>query len=81
MDEYGYMVNKDRKCPVLIRFKYGAVETFRPNAEGEWVRTPIKDNILNGGGDFVWYDDIPEEEVEYYKDLICKAYKEAGMLK
>ena len=74
---YGYMVRKDDDCPILIRFKNGAVETFRPKEPGEWVRTPVKDSILSGGGDFVWYDDVPEEDVEYYMDIIRKAWEEA----
>ncbi len=75
---FGYMVDKSGPIPVLIRFQYGAVETFYPNEPGEWKRTPLKDSILEGGGNFVWYDDISEDQVEYYMDLIRKARKEAG---
>lgn len=71
--KYGYMVRTDGPRPVLIRFKGGEVETFRPDAPGEWERTPTKDSILRGGGDFVWYEDVPDVDVEYYMDLIRKA--------
>lgn len=78
LKDYGYMVENGDGFPVLIRFRHGAVETFYPDVEGEWERTPLKDSILNGGGDFVWYDDIPVEDVEYYMDLIRKKWREAG---
>ena len=71
--DYGYMIRKDDDFLVLIRFKNGEVETFRPKEPGEWVRTPTKDSILEGSGDWVWYDDVPEEDVEFWMDKIRKA--------
>ena len=65
--KYGYSVRTDFGFPILIRYHNGEVETFRPDG---WERTPGKDSILNGGGDFVWYDDISEEEaVNYMKQI------------
>ena len=77
MARYGYSVKTEGGL-VLIRYANGAVETFSPSTPGEWRRTPIKDNILNGGGDFVWYDDITEEEAMKYADRIRQAYNKAN---
>ena len=75
MARYGYSVRTDgRKVPVLIRYRNGEVETFDPSVAGEWRRSPTKDSILYGGGDFVWYDDITEEEAMKYADRIREAY-------
>lgn len=72
---YGYSVRTDFETPILIRYKYGQVETFDPRVPGEWRRTPGKDNILIGGGDFVWYDDITEEKAMEYMDKIREDVK------
>lgn len=73
---YGYAVRTaETKIPVLIRFTQGQVETFNPEAEGEWERTPLKDAILRGGGDFVWYDDISEAEAKRFMDQIRRLRK------
>lgn len=69
---YGYSVRTDFGFPVLIRYHHGAVETFDPGEPGEWRRSPTKDSILYGGGDFVWYDDITEEEAKKYMEQIRK---------
>ena len=76
--KYGYSVRKDGAYPILIRYKYGAVETFDPDEPGEWRRSPTKDSILIGGGDFVWYDDITEEEAMKYADQIREVYNRAN---
>lgn len=76
--KYGYMVRTDGGYPVLIRSRHGAVETFDPSEPNEWRRSPVKDNILSGGGDWVWYDDITEEEAAKYADKIRKLYKAAN---
>ena len=62
--KYRYSVRTDFGFPILIRFANYAVETYRK--DGVWERTPGKDSILIGEGDFVWYDDITEEEAEKY---------------
>ena len=72
-NEYGYMIRKHEVLPALIRFKNGAVETYRPWESDEWVRTPVKDSILEGSGDWVWYDDVPDEDVEFWMEKIRKA--------
>ena len=64
--EYGYMVRSDEDIIVLIRFKNGAVETYRPWTGTDWVRTPTKDSILEGSGDWIWYEDVPEGDVDYW---------------
>ncbi len=71
---YGYAVRDDRDgtIPVLIRYRNGEVETFNPEKPGEWFRSPLKDSILFGGGDFIWYDDITEAEVPAIQDIIRK---------
>ncbi len=71
---YAYMVRKDFGVPVLIRFRYAAAETFDPDVPGEWRRSPGKDSIIEGSGDWVWYDDISAEEAEIYADRIRKEY-------
>lgn len=73
--DYGYSVRTDGRIPILIRYRYGAVETFDPSEPGEWRRSPLKDSLLYGGGDFVWYDDVPDSEVDFWKDKITKASK------
>lgn len=73
--KYGYSVRTDFKTPILIRYKYGQVETFDPSEPGEWRRSPTKDSILAGGGDFVWYDDITEEKAMEYMDKIREDVK------
>lgn len=72
--KYGYSVwdDHDGTIPVLIRYRNGEVETFDPDEPGEWRRSPLKDSILYGGGDFVWYDDITEAEVPAVQDKIRK---------
>lgn len=77
--KYGYSVmTANTKIPVLIRFANGQVETFDPTVEGEWRRSPSKDKILYGGGDFVWYDDITEADVPRFQKIIRKLTSEAG---
>ena len=78
---YAYMIRKDEPLLVLIRFKGGKCETFRPNVPGEWERTPVKDSIIEGNGDWVWYDDVPDEDVEFYMDKIRERYRKAEELK
>ena len=75
---YAYMVRKDEDCPVLIHFRSGCVETVRPREDGEWVRTPRKDSILEGSGDFVWYDDISGEEDMCWEDLVRERWEKDG---
>lgn len=71
MSKYGYMVDtRDEKYPGLFRYKSGEVEMFSPLVQGEWVRTPGRDSVLFGEGDFVWFDDIPEEDVPKYMEII-----------
>lgn len=68
--KYGYSVRTDHGYPVLIRYKYGEVETFDPSEPNEWRRSPTKDSILYGGGDCVWYDEITEQEALKYMEQI-----------
>lgn len=71
---YGYMINKSNGFMTLIRFKNGKCETFRPNIPGEWERSPAKDSIIEGKGDWVWYDDVPDEDVDFWMDKIREIY-------
>ena len=71
---YGYSVWWHEDGPSLIRYKGGEVFTFFGDI-ADWERTPNKDNILNGGGDFVWYDDITEEEAKGIAAQIVRNYR------
>ena len=71
---YGYAVWRDGGVPTLIRYKNGEVFTFYGSTES-WERTPNKDNILVGDGDFVWYDEISEDEAKRVAVQIMKNYK------
>jgi len=44
----------------------------------EWVESPGKASMFWGQGDFVWYDDISEEEAQKYMDQIRKAVNKTG---
>jgi len=71
---YGYAVWRDKGWLSLIRYNKEGVWTFYGES-ARWERTPEKDNILSGGGDFVWYDEISEEEAKKVAVEIIKAYK------
>jgi len=75
--DYVYMINKSNGFMTLIRFDGGKCYTFRPDVPGEWERTPVKDSIAEGNGDWTWYDDVPEEDVEYWMEKIRDVYKKA----
>ena len=72
---YGYAVRRDDGILSLIRYRNGEVFTFYGDI-ANWERTPNRDNILSGGGDFVWYDEISEEEAKNVAMEIVKSYKE-----
>ena len=71
-----YMVDKSGPKPDLVRAENGVFERYDPRVEGEWEGSKFLDAFAWGGGDFVWYDDIPEEDVEFYKDKIRKFWAE-----
>ncbi len=65
-----YMVKTGGRMPVLCRYKDGRVYTYYPEQPEPWTRTPAKDAVLFGDGDFAFYDDITEEEAEAYAEEI-----------
>lgn len=72
---YVYAVWRDDDWISLIRYNSEGVETFYGDTGG-WERTPNKDNMLTGGGDFVWYDEItPEEAGEVAVEIVRKYRK------
>lgn len=71
---YEYAVWRDDGWISLIRYRDGEVFTFYGDTAG-WERTPNKDNILSGGGDFVWYDVISEAEAKSVAKEIIENYR------
>ena len=69
--EYQYMVRTDGPKPSLVRV--GEDRVFRrydPRVPGKWEGSKFLDAFAWGGGDFVWYDDIDEDEaLEYMKQI------------
>lgn len=76
-----YMVDNRGKKPDLVRCLDGVFERYDPRVESEWEGSKLLDALGYGGGDWVWYDDIPESDVEFYKDKIRAFWKERGELK
>ena len=77
VDGYVYMIQNDETTLDFIRFKHGMCESFDPSVEGEWRRSPAKDSIIEGKGDWVWYDDVPDEDVEFWTDKVRSIYEKA----
>ena len=76
MDKYQYMV--DKRGPDLVRV--GSDHVFRRYSPGdpkEWTESKFLDALAWGGGDWVWYDDITEEEAMQYMEQIRKSYEAA----
>lgn len=76
-NEYAYMIWNDDTHMTLIRFQDAKCYTFDPDEPGEWRRSPVKDSIIEGSGDWVWYDDVPDEDVESWMNKIRDIYKKA----
>lgn len=74
MSKYSYAIWEERDN--LIRFSPEKVELFCPSKPEEWVAMPHLEELRYGGGNFVWYDDITEEEAMQYKERIRKKYEE-----
>lgn len=71
MERYSYMVDTRGKKPDLVRVGPDRVfERYEPNDPKEWKGSKFLDALAWGGGDFVWYDDITEEEAENYMKQI-----------
>ena len=69
-----YAVDRRDSIPTLIRWAAPYIYTFDPSVEGEWVESPGKRSMLWDQGDFVWYDDISDEEAEKYMAQIREDY-------
>ena len=68
--KYAYMINTDHDPPGLARMSVimGKAEIF--SFTGEWVDAPHLLAMSYGGGAFMDYDDITEEEaVEYEAEI------------
>jgi len=72
-----YSVDTRGRHPVLIRWDSPYIWTFDPGVEGEWRMSPEKDDMFRGQGDWVWYDDISDDEAEKYMEQIRTAYRTA----
>lgn len=72
-----YSVSKKLGFPVLIRWDNPNIWTFDPRVEGEWRLSPEKSEMLWGQGDWVWYDDISEEEAMKYMEEMREEYRKA----
>ena len=73
--KYEYAVWREPDFLSLIRYNVeeGVYSFYGDTAS--WERTPNKDNILGGGGDFIWYDVIPEAEAKKVAREIIENYK------
>ena len=71
-----YMVDKRFRKPDLVRCKDGVYERYDPRVKGEWEGSKFLDAFAWGGDDWVYFDDIPESDVEFYKDKIRKFWDE-----
>lgn len=72
MNEMEYMVDTRGKRPDLVRCRDGIFERYNPTEPGEWTRSEFLDAMAHGGGDWVWFDDIPAEKAEEYMAKIRK---------
>ena len=73
-----YMVDVRGNKPDLVKYDDGIYMRYDPTVPGEWKRSEFLDRMAGGGGDWVWFDDIPDEDVEFYKDKIKAYFAEKG---
>lgn len=76
-----YMVDNRGEKPDLVRCLDGVFERYDPREEPEWKGSKFLDALGYGSDDWVWFDDIPESDVEFYKEKIRKFWKDRGELK
>ncbi len=68
---YSYMVNTRGNRPVLVRVGDDNVyEKFSARDGEKWDGSKFLDALAYGSGDWVWYDDICEEEANEYMQKI-----------
>lgn len=70
MARYSYSVRTDLGFPILARFGDRGAETLK--RDGTWEEAPHLNSIRSGGGLFMEYDDISEEEAREYMRKIIK---------
>ena len=80
MSKATYMVDLRYDKPDLVKCENGIFTRYDPRIPEEWKRSEFLDAFSHGGGDYVWYDDIPEEDVEFYKDKIKEFWKKRGKM-
>ena len=75
MSKYSYMVDTRHDIPIVVRSSVeSGFERYDPSSPEHWHGSKFLDAFAWGGGDFVWYDDIPEKEAMKYIAKIDKAY-------
>lgn len=74
MANASYMVDTRGPKPDLVKYEDGIFTRYDPRVPEEWKRSEFLDKMANGGGDWVWFDDIPEEKAEEYKEKIKEFY-------
>ena len=74
MANASYMVDTRGPKPDLVKCENGIFTRYDPRDPEEWTRSEFLDSMASGGGDWVWFDDIPEEKAEEYKAKIRDFY-------
>ena len=70
-DGYHYMVDKSGNKPDLIRIGSDLVyRRYEPLEPGQWTESKFLDAMFWGGGSFMDFDDITEEEAKKYMEQI-----------
>ena len=71
MEGYRYLVDTTiPNYPGLIRMSAGSIQAFHPAKPGEWEESPNLYAMWYGGGPFMDYDDVSEEEAKKYMEII-----------
>ena len=70
-EKFAYMVDTRGSKPDLVRVgNDGVFRRYNPSDPKVWTESKFLDAFAWGGGDFVWYDDITEEEAKKYMEKI-----------
>lgn len=78
--KYSFMVDTRFRKPDLVRAGPDGFKRYDPRDPEKWTGSKFLDAFAWGGGDFVWYDDISEEEAAEYMKKIDAFWKEKGEL-
>lgn len=65
-----YMVSLRGKKPDLVRADDDGFKRYDPRTQEKWTGSKFLDAFAWGGGDWIWYDDVSEDEAKEYMKQI-----------